>query len=416
MHAARTVVILATLLAALATTPRDAAAASNELDAFVAEVLARNPSLRARALRRDAFRSEASAADLWPDPSVSVMVDRVPDRGEDMPMVQYQLSQMIPWPGKLGLMRDAIERQGDAAGAEVDARRLELALEAKRAFLMLLMNTRLRELNRANRELVASITSVALSRYATAGGGHHEVARAQVEEAAIEIESLNLDGERVSIVAMLNALRDRLPSRPIPDPATVETPPVTVSASALAERALRVRPELKAMAAMRSEAQSMGDLARRERFPDLMASAWYNQMVDEPDTGGLMVGVTIPIFGVTRQSRRATAFDRRAAGAGEDIAAMKAMIRFEVADAYRKVDTAGRELELLRKMALPRATDSFESSIAAYAAGTVEIVAVFDARRALQATARAIAEAQVRREIAVAELERAAGGSLAVKQ
>jgi outer membrane protein, heavy metal efflux system len=416
MMDARAFVIMVTLVAALVPAPRDAAAANNELDAFVAEVVARNPSLRARALRRDAFRSEASAADLWPDPSVSVMVDRVPDRGEEMPMVQYQLSQMVPWPGKLGLMRDAIDRQGDAAAAEVEVRRLELVLEAKRAFLMLLMNTRLREVNRASRELAVSITSIAVTRYATATGGHHEVTRAQVEEAALEVESLNLDGERVSIVAMLNALRDRPPARPIPDPTQVETPPVTVSVSALTERALRLRPELKVMAAMRSEAQAMGDLARRERFPDLMTSVWYNQMKEEPDTVGLMLGVTVPIFGATRQSRRATAFDRRAAGAGEDLTAMKAMIRFELADAHRKVDTATREIDLLRKLVLPRANDSFASSLAAFAAGTADVVVVLDARRALQSTARAIEEAQVRREIAVAELARAAGGAITVER
>jgi cobalt-zinc-cadmium efflux system outer membrane protein len=111
------------------------AARANEptLDGYVAEVIARNPSLRARTLRRGAFREEAKAASAFPDPSLSVMFDRFP-MGAEMPMIRYQVSQMIPWPGKLDLMRDAVERQGDAAGADVDARRLELRLEAKRGW------------------------------------------------------------------------------------------------------------------------------------------------------------------------------------------------------------------------------------------------------------------------------------------
>src|SRR5689334_9187788 len=79
-----------------------ACAADRELDAFVSEVIARNPGLKARVLERANVEREASAAGLWPDPQVSVMVDNLPERmGGEMPMVRYQVSQMVPWPGKL---------------------------------------------------------------------------------------------------------------------------------------------------------------------------------------------------------------------------------------------------------------------------------------------------------------------------
>ncbi|NUQ76838.1 MAG: TolC family protein [Polyangiaceae bacterium] len=415
MQVARALLVVTVVLAGLVVPVSGAAAASSQLDAYVNEVVSRNPSLRAQALRRDAFQSEASAADLWPDPALSVMVDRIPDRGAEMPMIQYQLSQMIPWPGKLGLMRSAVERQADAASAEIDVRRLALVLSAKRAFFMLVMNARLREVNGSNKSLAASVAQTALTRYATGSGGHHEVARAQVEQTALDVEGLNLSGERVSIVAMMNALRNRPTATPIEDPGEYESGPPGLSLAVLTEKALRNRPELKGMGAMQREAQVMGELARRERFPDVMASAWYNQMIGEPDTAGVMLGVTLPIFGATRQSQRALAFDRRAAGAGEDITAMKSMIRYEVADAHRRVETATRELELLRKVAVPRAMQSFESSLTAYMTGTTDIVSVLDSRRAMQSAARAVAEAQVRREIALIDLERAVGGPLAEK-
>jgi len=111
----RALLIVAAIAGALAATSGIARAANPALDAFVTEVLARNPALRAGALRTAAARHEASAAEVWPDPTLTVMLDRVPEHaGGEMPMLQYQISQMIPWPGKLGLMRDAIERQGDA--------------------------------------------------------------------------------------------------------------------------------------------------------------------------------------------------------------------------------------------------------------------------------------------------------------
>jgi outer membrane protein, heavy metal efflux system len=384
------------------------------VERYVAEVLARSPALRARGLEREAARREASAAGIFPDPRFTVMADNLPEReGAQMPMIRYQLEQMIPWPGKLGLMEAAAERQADVATALVDVRRAELVLQAKRAFLMLALNRRGRDTNTAAIELVGTIARASLARYGAGGGGHHEVARAEVERAALEAERLDLEGERTGTLAMVNALRDRPADTPIPEPGrTPATAVAALSVERLTEKALSGRAELRAMRAMQRESEAMADLSRRERYPDPMAGVWYNQMLGEPDTAGVMVGVALPIFGVARESRRASGFDARAAAAGQDFAAMRAMIRFEVADAVRKVDTATRQLELLRDLAMPRVRDSFEASLAAYTAGRGDLAGLLDARRSLQAIDFALARAEVGRELAVAELERALGGKL----
>lgn len=391
-----------------------AAAADSPMEQYVAEVIGRSPALRARGLVTEAARRDASAAGIWPDPTLTLMVDNVPGHeGGEMPMIRYQLSQMVPWPGKLGLMEAAAERQADVAVALADVRRAELVLEAKRAFLMLALNRRARQTNVAGLELVGTIARASLARYGAGGGGHHEVARAEVERAALQVERLDLDGERVSILAMLNALRDRPTRTPVVESEQIGStnlPPAALSR--LTDRALKDRAELRAMRAMQRESETMADLSRRERFPDLMTGAWYNQMLGEPDSAGAMVGVTLPIFGVGRQSRRASGFDARAGAAGQEIAAMQAMIRFEVADAFRKVETATRQLELLRELALPRVRDSFEASLVAYASGNGDLAGVLDARRSLQAMDLAVARAEVGRETSMAQLERALGGTL----
>jgi outer membrane protein TolC len=383
-----------------------AQASESALDGFVGEVLSHHPSLRADALRRQAFRREAAAAGAYSDPSLSVMLDRVP-MGVEMPMIRYQLSEMFPWPGKLDLMRSAVERQGDAAAADLETRRLDLRVRAKRGWFMLLLNARRRQVNHAGRELAATIAAAALGRYGAGTGDHHDVARAQVELVALDVEQLNLEGERTSMVAMLNALRDRLPDTPLPDPTETPTPPIDEPLAKLLERAVRARPELAAMGAMRDEMATMARLARKEPLPDLMTSIWVNQNIGAPPSFGVMLGATIPLFGVTKQQHRAAAFDARAEGAAQDQAAMRAMIRAEVADALVKVHTADRQLALLRTIALPKAHESFGAALAGYGAGKLEIVGLLDARRALQAIELASAEADVQRATAVAELERA---------
>ena len=213
------------------------------------------------------------------------------------------------------------------------------------------------------------------------------------------MEKLDLEGERVSKrrdAERSAELSARHANRRIPGARDVGP---ALAAHVLSERAVRQRPEIAVMRAMQRESESMGELARRERYPDLMTSVWYNQVLGGPDSGGVMLGVTLPLFNVCRQSRRAAAADARAAESRAEIAAMEAMVRFEVADAIQKVETATRELGLLRGMALPRVRQSLESSLAAYAVGNANVVELLEARRSLQATELALARAQVRREV-----------------
>lgn len=395
---------------ALALATRAASAQSAALDAFVRDVLDRSPSLRADRLRHDSLHAESMSEGLWPDPMATIMVDRVPAmKGGEMPMIRYQLQQMVPWPGKLGFMRSSAEWRAKGGAAAVEVRRLDLVLEARREYLMLLFNSERRQINRASYDLLTSIARSAGARYSAGTGGHHELVRAEVERNALDVEKVALDGERVSIVAMLNALRNTRVDDAIADPEAFETPAQQLVLADLVAQALRQRPELRQMETMRHETHAMADLARRERYPDLMVGAWWNQMIGEPDSAGAMVGVTLPVVGVRRQNRLAGALDVRADSVEQDVEAMRAMIRFEVADAVRKIQTADRSLEFLRGVALPKAKENIEVSLAAYATGGVDMVGVLDARRALQAAELAVSEARVEREMARAALDRAIG-------
>lgn len=405
---------LALLLVFAGVAVPSAAEAASPLDDLVTEVLERNPSVRAGGLRRDALGRESRAAGLYPDPQVAVMVDRVPQAtGGDMPMVRYQATQTFPWPGKLGLMRTAIERQRDAAGADIEVRKLFLRLDAKRGWAMLGLNARRREINRANRSLASTIAQAALGRYSTGIGGHHEVVRAQVEVNALDIELIDLEGDRTSTLAMMNALRDRPADAPLADPLLSPSPRADFALAALIDRANAQRPELRGLRAMQAEASTMADLARRERYPDIMGGVWLNQNIGAPPSAGGMIGITIPVFGIARQGYRAEAFEARAQGAGEDAAQTRAMIRFEVADALVRVQTTTRRVDLVETVVLPKARESFEASLAGYGASTVDMIGLLDARRSLQNVTLALAEAQAEREVALAELERATGTPVA---
>ena len=402
------------LLPMLATTCSSVAHADGggAMDRYVAEVIARNPSLRAGALRHSSYGDEAAAVSQWQDPTVAVMLDRVPQsEGGEMPMIRYQVSQMVPFPGKLGLMRDAVERQGDGAAADVDSRRLDLRLAAERAYVMLWMNAKRRELNRSQRALASTIASAALGRYGAGTGEHHDVVRAQVEINALDVEHINLEGERDSTVAMINALRNQPSDVPFAAPLELDATPQLPPLVTLADRAVTNRPELRRMRAMQREAGAMAQLARRERYPDFMTSVWANQMICGAPTMGAMVGVTVPVFGMSRGAHLGAAFDARAQASVDDAEAMRAMIRAEVSEAYVKAQTATRQLALLETIAGPKAHESFDSALAGYGSARLDIVGLLDSRRALQSVQQALIDARALRVLAQADLEHAVGGA-----
>lgn len=386
------------------------ARADDRLDAFVTEVLARHPGLRAADLRRNALRSSAEAEGRLPDPSVSLMADRFPDRMEEMPMLRWQAQQMLPWPGKLGLMRAAADGQVAGSTAAAETRRLDVALQARQAWWMLAMAARRLEVNRMAGGLLAGIVNATRARYSAGTGGHHELARAEVEKNANEVERVSLEGERVAAVAMLNALRDRPADLAIEDPVSEESPLPVLDVAHLTAVALGNRPEFREMQAMARQMRTMADLQRRERYPDLMVGLWWNTMLGGPDTAGAMVGATLPVFSWQRQGLRADAAGLQAEAVEQELAAMRAMVRFQVADALRKVETATRQIAFLRGTARARAKESFRSSLAGYATGSAGLTDLLEARRALQVTELALADSVVQRELAIAELQRALWG------
>jgi outer membrane protein TolC len=91
---------------------------------------------------------------------------------------------------------------------------------------------------------------------------------------------------------------------------------------------------------------------------------------------------------------------------------MRAMIRFEVSDAHRRVQTATRALHLVAEVAAPRAEQSLSSSLSGYSTGTVDVLGVLEAWRALQSVERSRLDALIARSMALADLERAVGGPL----
>jgi cobalt-zinc-cadmium efflux system outer membrane protein len=346
-----------------------------------------NPRARAAGQLARAAEARVPGAGLPPEPrlQLGLMNYMLPDLEPDplLGMVQLQLMQMVPLPGKLSASRAGARARADAARARADDVRWTARAQATIAFLEAWeANARLAVV-RETRRLVEDVGTVAAAMYRVGEGRQADVLRAHVERA-------RMDEEIVRMGAMAEGARARLASAagvPVDSvqgaPATPAWPELLPPRDTLERLALLARPMLAAGAAEVRAAEADERLARRELWPDLEVGVQYGWRSGEMGTermGSLMVGAAVPILARARQLRMRDEAAAMRAMTDAELEAMRAETRAAVGEAYVALESARRLALLYRTSVLPQAEAAASSSLAAYRSGAVDFMAVLDAR------------------------------------
>ena len=103
-------------------------------------------------------------------------------------MNQLQLTQMLPWPGKLGGARRAARHQAAAATADADEQARMLTASVLMAYYEVAYADRALGVMERTRQLLRDFLNVATTMYAVGSAGQQDVLRAQVEVARMSEE------------------------------------------------------------------------------------------------------------------------------------------------------------------------------------------------------------------------------------
>lgn len=384
-----------------------------QLDAVVSDIRQRNPSAAAAARRIEAARIAIPRARALPDPFLQGMLEDVPHRlTGGMPMVRLSGSQMLPWFGKRDRMAAVAEREADAVAARADTTVLDLVTAGKRTFYGLLLNRHARVINREQRAIVDTVVEIAMGRLRSSGGMHHDVLKMQTEATMLDDTLVMLDADRREMAAMLNALVDRPIETVVGEPNDTWTVASLPDRKRLTDAALAARPELREMKAMEAAEEAMAASAKREYYPDLMVGALYDFKAMQPNTMGAMLGLNIPLWIGSKQRLDAQAAETRARAVRGDRAAMAAMVRAELERSFARIEAAEKRAGLLETEFIPRAQQTFDSALAAFPSGMVDALSLLDSLRTLETQKLARIAVSVDRELALVDLERAAGVAL----
>ncbi len=383
----------------------------------LSEALTRNPEIAAARKSFEAADARVGAARTWPDPQVGVEYWGFPGSSVSLgaaPERWYDVSQTIPFPGKLGLKGRAQEHSARREGAQYAGTRLDVLARVKQAYVALMAAEKVQRLFMENVEMVRKFAKAAESKYAVGKAPQSDALRAQVELSKMLNRLLNVQQERETAQARLNMLLDRRPGEPI---RAVEEPspaPLPGDYAVFEKLALENRPELHAAA---HHVEHMGaelKSAKADFLPDFMTQYTWRTMSGRPTDSIAMLKINVPLW-FWRQGAVVKSVRREGEHAGAMLRSMKAMTRYEVKEFLVHVETSRRLLELYRTTILPQAEQSLSVSEAAYQSDRVDFLALLDAERALLEFRLEYVRALAEYGTNLAHLERVVGVDLAAK-
>jgi outer membrane protein TolC len=396
-------------------TPAFAGLSELSVEALLQDVLARNPSLAQMVAAWEAAQARYPQVTSLDDPMFGTYlapaaIGQIEDKNRGY---RLDISQKLPWCGKLALKGENAKAQAQAAANDVDDMRLQLIASAKTAFYDYYLVYRALEVNAENLKLLREFRQNAESRYKTGLAPEQDVLQADVEIGRQEKRNFILERVRQVAIGRINTLLNLPPESPLPPPPKkIVVEDGLPDAVALRESALARRPDLRALAnRIAAEEASLG-LAYKDYYPDFNVMAAYDPFWSEkqqrPQIG---VQMNIPLQLARRDAAvseaKARILERRA-----ELARQVNQVNYEFNQAYAEVNESRQTVRLYEKKVVPAADLNVKSAQSAYLTGKIPFLTLLQAERDVISLKDEYYEYVADYYRRLAMLERVAGGSL----
>ena len=358
------------------------------LSSFIKEAKSKNPEISEGKNRINIFKEIPPQAGSLKDPElmlglVNLPVDSFSFRQEAMTQKQIQVSQKFPFPGTLSLRVQAADQDVSIAKANHDDVILKIVREVKTTFYELFYINSTIEITRQNKVLMKQFITIAEGKYSVGKGIQQDVLKAQVELSQIMDELIGLNQLKQAESAKLNVLMNRLPQAELNIPHGLIQSPFKFKLEKLQKMAENKRPFLKAIKSSIDKFKIKKQLAEKKYYPDFNVSLRYGQRQDSmvashPDFVSAFVGINIPIWHKTKQSRKVLEENFRIQTFRDVYNKAKNQIFLAIKIALDKEAKGSKLIKLIKSGIIPQARQSLESALAAYSVDKVDFLTLID--------------------------------------
>lgn len=413
IHAAVVIVPLLGGYAAIAAAAAEPTAGDSlDLAALVREALAVNPDAAAARELWRAAEARVPAAGALDDPVLELMLDEQPVRGDGSGSREVSLSQMVPFPGKRGLMTAEARRMAEAEREMARDMARAVVTEVKEAYWRLYMLESQLATMRDSRLALEDAIDATRARYEAGIAGQQDLLLAKVEAGELDAAIRTAEEQAKAARAQLNLAIGRDASTPLGRPGSPALSPFAATREDVVAAARSDRPSVRAKEREVASAEAAHRLARIAYRPDFMLSAGYMDMPDEIDQWRAAVALTLPVWKWRKQNAEARAAGRRAVAAREALDAEKNRVEAAVEERFARVTAERDVVALYEREILPAADLAYRSARANYLAGKETFLVLLEAVRKNLDLRKMYYEFFADTEMQLARLEEAAGTDL----
>ena len=386
-------------------------------DQAVAAALAGSPALRGAGASRQAVRGDALAAPLRPNPEASVLVEnfgglggRADFRGGRAAETTVGVSQRIELGGKRAARIGLAGRNGDVAGLDYEAARLDLARDVLTALAEATAAARSIKVEQERVTLADLTVRIARARVDAGREPLLQLRRAEVtrsnaetsverarREAGVSLRNLSvLIGAPAVELAPQQAWFEDV--GPAPRPPVPADPLMRLSAN----------PDFARLEAAIVQQRANIDLQRANAVPDVSVQGHFRRFEDGRQNA-FVAGVSIPLPIYDRNQGGIARAQAELLRAEAEAERGRLALAASLVNAERRIDLAWRTVSNLRRTALPAAEQATRLATIGFAEGKFNFLEVLDAQRALSDTRAQLNDALREFHARRAEAERLRG-------
>ncbi len=392
------------------------------LDGLVQYAIEHNPGVGAARAEWEAARERITSQSWYENPMVTYMPDtgamaetRAGPQGNGV-----EVSQAIPFPGKLTLRGRVEEARAEATYQVFEATIQEISRQVRARYADYYLAGRSLAINDETTALTRQFSDVAQAKYRVGTAAQQDVILAQEQLSRLATERVVFEGDSDTAIGALNALLDRSPRAPLGPPADLDAEPLAVPLESLVELADQHRPELRSQDHVVDASRHSLRLARMGYLPDLKLSGQWIEVQDGTnpafprdgnDIWTVKLGFSIPLW-LNRIGAEVDEMQFRVKREESRRRDLTNQVLDQVQRQYERVRVAARNEEIYRGTLIPQTTERIAAARAGYQTGVVDFLTLIDSLRSLEEV-RLMRDRMVRDyQQAVADLERAVGQPL----
>lgn len=377
--------------------------------------LVANPAIEVAVRRLSVASAHVPAAGALDDPMAMYRGWGVPlQKPWDFNAAQnmFSLSETLPGKGKRALRTSVAESDVDTAKANLDAVRLEVRVNVRKAFDELLLAQDEMRFHEQHEGIARQAIEATRIKYASGNIPQQDILKAQVALTALAEHMIRFDRDAELARAHLNTLMGRDPAAPISVRGAHAVLAPLPSAQMLVNAALDTRPDLVAAQKAAERSRKEQTLAKRAYAPDFTVSAGYMLMPSGTDMrNDYMIEGSMSLPWLNRHKHDAEIAEATAKTTEQEaeLASMRNVARGQIAEALVEAKAAQKLASMYHDQLRPQAEATLQATVIAYANGKTAFMDLLDSQMSVINTDLAWIQAVGEFDAHLADLELATG-------